>query len=297
MRARDFLYQVDRKRSLSSPVILSGAYLCIRGFFFKLVVADNISPIVDQQWKALSSASSNPSDILAVIFLFSMQIFADFAGYTDIARGVAYLLGFRLPINFKYPYLASSFSDFWQRWHISLSSWLRDYLYVPLGGNRISAFRTYVNLLVVMLLGGLWHGAAYTFVIWGAIHGVALVLERAAGLSQRRWFLFGFLWWLVVQATILMAWTFFRATSAQEAISIIGQLVSTQYASSLKPDVALGLLFALPVLAVHGRAWLVEQRLVPRAGQAESAGWAAVMCYLTLTWYGRSVSPFIYFQF
>src|SRR5207248_3065055 len=117
----------------------------------------------------------------SVMLLFSAQIFADFSGYTDIARGVAYLLGYRLPINFRYPYIAASFSDLWQRWHISLSTWLRDYLYISLGGNRVSRARTYVNLMTVMVLGGLWHGAGLTFIAWGALHGAALAVERALG--------------------------------------------------------------------------------------------------------------------
>ena len=118
--------------------------------------------------------------------MFSGQIFADFAGYSNIARGTAYLLGYRLPINFNAPYLAASFKNFWERWHITLSRWLRDYLYVPLGGNRKGSVRTYLNLLLVMVLGGLWHGAAYTYIVWGALHGGALAIERLFGLHQDR---------------------------------------------------------------------------------------------------------------
>ena len=116
--------------------------------------------------------------------MFSGQIFADFCGYSTVARGLGYLLGYHFPINFNAPYIAATFKSFWERWHITLSRWLRDYLYVPLGGNRISPRRTYVNLLAVMLLGGLWHGAAYTFIAWGAIHGTCLAVERLVGLHR-----------------------------------------------------------------------------------------------------------------
>ena len=156
----------------------------------KVVVADNIGPVLsgaDQVNRAVGDGveARGPAAALAwtCAILFSVQIFADFCGYTDIARGIAYWLGYRLPINFNSPYIARSFSDFWRRWHITLSTWLRDYLYVPLGGNRISVPRTYVNLIIVMFLGGLWHGAAWTFVVWGCIHGVALAIERAIGMG------------------------------------------------------------------------------------------------------------------
>ncbi len=297
VRATEFLYQIERKRSLSQVVVLSGLYLCIRGFFFKLVVADNIASVVDMFWKSIALPTANPTNVLIVVFLFSMQIFADFLGYTDIARGVAYVLGFRLPLNFNYPYIASTFSDFWRRWHISLSSWLRDYLYVPLGGNRVSVPRTYANLLMVMLLGGLWHGAAYTFIIWGGIHGLALAIERALGIPGLRPGGVRLIWWLVVQCMVLVAWTFFRATSAGEAVAIVANLLSTRYTATVQPDILFGLLFAAPVVAIHARAWLAEQGWVPRAGLGESGAWAAAMVYLTLTAYGHTVSPFIYFQF
>jgi alginate O-acetyltransferase complex protein AlgI len=271
--------------------------LCIRGFFFKLVVADNIAPIVDTYWKSVALPTANPSDALILVFLFSMQIFADFLGYTDIARGLAYVLGFRLPLNFNFPYIASSFSDFWRRWHISLSSWLRDYLYVPLGGNRVSIPRMYANLMIVMLLGGLWHGAAFTFIIWGGIHGVALAIERALGLPRVKLGAVRVFWWFAVQCVVLAAWTFFRATSPGEAAAIITNMLSTRYTATVQPDILFGLLFAVPVVAIHGRAWLAEQGWLPVAGLTESGAWVAVMCYLTLTAYGHTVSPFIYFQF
>ena len=164
--------------------MLHGAYLVVRGFFLKVVVADNLASIVDSRWAAATMPGANASLALLVTVLFAFQILCDFDGYSTIARGTAYLLGFRLPVNFDSPYVAGTFQEFWQRWHITLSRWLRDYLYVPLGGNRVGRVRMYRNLLLVMTLGGLWHGAAFTFVVWGGIHGIAIALERAMGFHE-----------------------------------------------------------------------------------------------------------------
>jgi D-alanyl-lipoteichoic acid acyltransferase DltB (MBOAT superfamily) len=184
VRARDFLYQINRQRSLNIHAAGEGTYLIIRGLFLKMVVADNIGPLVNRYWAYGSGETGDCVLTVLLALLFGCQIFADFAGYSSIARGVAYLLGFRLTLNFNAPYIASSFSNFWRRWHISLSQWMRDYLYLSLGGNRISPLRTYINLLVVMLLAGLWHGAAYTFIFWGLLHATALITERLLGLSR-----------------------------------------------------------------------------------------------------------------
>src|SRR5262249_19203777 len=141
--------------------------------------------------------------LLALLFGYSMQIFADFAGYSLIALGLAGLFGYRLPTNFNYPYIAESFSEFWTRWHISLSSFLRQYLYIPLGGNRAGTFRTYRNLMIVMVLGGLWHGAAWSYAIWGSVHGLALVVERlATGGRPRR---ASPTWLRVIKASLVFA--------------------------------------------------------------------------------------------
>jgi len=267
----------------------------------KVVVADNIAPIVDKNWPLAAAPTAPWGFALTVALLFSAQIFADFSGYTDIARGVAYLLGYRLPINFRYPYIASSFSDFWRRWHISLSSWLRDYLYVPLGGNRISRARTYLNLLIVMVLGGLWHGAAFTFLIWGAIHGTALAVERALGWQRLRWWWLRLGWAVVVQAVVLVAWVYFRSGSVGEANLIVGNFVrdvlERRPGPGEMPALLPQLVYALPVLGLHLRGLLREKGLVPLPGAIESGLWASAMVYATLTLYGRTPSPFIYFQF
>jgi alginate O-acetyltransferase complex protein AlgI len=298
VRSRDFLYQIGRRRRLRFPVVSEGVYLVVRGFFLKLVLADNIGFIVDERWDAAVAGAGGSGFSLAIAWLFSCQIFCDFAGYSSIARGVAYLLGFRLPVNFDAPYLAGSFSGFWRRWHITLSTWLRDYLYVSLGGNRGTRARTFVNLSLVMLLGGLWHGASNHFIVWGAIHGVALGIERAAGLRHvdRRGALWvGAVWFVVVQATVLAAWVFFRAETVGDAVRFLGVIAAVDGARIDPVVVSTLLVYTLPVVVLHLRTWAGE-RLGWIAGAHEKVVLAAVMLYATLVGYGRGTA-FIYFQF
>jgi alginate O-acetyltransferase complex protein AlgI len=183
VRASSFLYQFRRRRHFHLQVFMEGSYLILRGLFLKLVVADNLGTIVDQYW---SQAAEAPQDLLgiSVLVFFACQLLCDFAGYVDIARGAAYQLGFRLPVNFNAPYIAVTFSEFWRRWHITLSQWMRDYLYKPMGGSHRGKALTYINLLLVMLISGLWHGAAWTFVIWGGVLGLALAVERLLGIAS-----------------------------------------------------------------------------------------------------------------
>jgi len=179
-RPSHLLPQVQRTRDLDYDRFFDGLLLILSGLFRKVVIADNCALLADA---AFNGRLGPPSTVVVLIgvYAFSWQIYGDFSGYSDIARGSAQLLGFHFMVNFRQPYLATSLQDFWRRWHISLSTWLRDYLYIPLGGNQHGERQTYRNLLITMLLGGLWHGANWTFVIWGAIHGARLAVERAAG--------------------------------------------------------------------------------------------------------------------
>lgn len=176
-RARRLLPELDGRRSFRRRQQVEGLQLFASGMFKKIVVADNIGVVVDLLFAAPSS-ELNPMLVLTAVYGFALQIYADFSGYSDMARGVAKCLGIELMVNFRQPYFACDPRDFWRRWHISLSTWLRDYLYISLGGSRGTALRTQRNLLLTMLLGGLWHGAAWNFVIWGAIHGLWLVVHR-----------------------------------------------------------------------------------------------------------------------
>jgi D-alanyl-lipoteichoic acid acyltransferase DltB (MBOAT superfamily) len=176
VRAAEFLPQLLSDRTWSFDQCQRGIGLMLLGFFKKLVIADNIGSVVDHLFD--NPAIYTAVNAAMVMALYAFQIYGDFSGYSDIAIGVALLMGFVFPVNFRFPYFANSFSDFWRRWHITLSTWLRDYVYIPLGGNRGSRLATARNLMVTMLLGGLWHGANWTFVVWGGLHGGFLVVQR-----------------------------------------------------------------------------------------------------------------------
>ena len=176
-RARHLLPQVERPRSIDRAMVREGVWLILFGYFKKVVLADNMALFTREVFERPEQATSLM--ILVGVYAFAFQIYGDFSGYSDIARGLARLMGFDIMRNFAMPYFATNPQDFWRRWHISLSTWLRDYLYIPLGGNRGGVGRTYRNLMWTMLLGGLWHGAAWHFVVWGAFHGGILVLQRA----------------------------------------------------------------------------------------------------------------------
>jgi alginate O-acetyltransferase complex protein AlgI len=299
VRAVDFLPQMPKRRRLRLKVFYEGAWLIIVGFFLKMVCADNLAVYVDEYWDAGYQPRANAAFSLWMALMFSGQIFADFAGYSSIARGLAYLLGYRLPINFNAPYVASSLKNFWERWHITLSSWLRDYLYVPLGGNRKGRVRTYVNLLLVMVLGGLWHGAAYTYIVWGAIHGVALALERAFGLQHdrgpARFAVVRLGWFVVTQAVVLVAWIFFRSDSFGNAMVFLANIGGLDFPMPTTM-MWVGMLFLVPLVIHHAWAWAEERGTVRPLTPSSRAALAAVMVYGIVTLYAGT-SDFIYFQF
>ncbi len=230
VRAAEFIPQLYRKFSLSQREFGHALFLILNGMIKKVIISDYISlNFVDRVFQ--NPLSFSGFENLLATYGYSVQIYCDFSGYTDMATGLALLLGFRLPLNFNSPYKALNITDFWHRWHISLSSWLRDYLYIPLGGNRKGLVRTYMNLLVTMLLGGLWHGANIRFVIWGAIHGVSLALHKVwqsiFPASQRRspaWkrFLEAFFTFHLV----CLSWIFFRSDSLSKAWDMLGQITS-----------------------------------------------------------------------
>jgi alginate O-acetyltransferase complex protein AlgI len=299
VRALDFLPQMPRPRRLRLKVFYEGAWLILLGFFFKMVCADNLAVYVDAHWDAGYRDDADAGFATWLALMFSGQIFADFAGYSNIARGLAYWLGYRLPVNFNAPYIAGSLKNFWERWHITLSSWLRDYLYVPLGGNRRGRVRTYVNLLVVMILGGLWHGAAYTYIVWGAIHGGALAIERMLGLQgdrgAGRMFLVRSAWFVVVQAVVLVAWVFFRSSSLEGAATFVANMFALD-ATMPAAWMWVGALFLAPLVVHHLWTLAEERRVVSPLSAASRAVLGAIMAYGIVTLYAGT-SDFIYFQF
>ena len=298
VRASEFLPQMPHVRRIHWSVAGAGLALMVEGYFLKMVCADNLAVYVDKYWEQGYREDGHSVVMVWLALLFSGQIFCDFAGYSQIARGVAYLLGYQLPVNFRSPYLAGSFKNFWERWHITLSRWLRDYLYVPLGGNRVSRGRTYVNLMIVMVLGGLWHGAAWTYVGWGALHGGALAVERALGLhrnlEQRSWWL-RLSWAVTVQVVVLVAWVFFRSNSFVGAVQFLRNGLRFEWTPP-SWEMWTALLFLVPVGIGHAWTWLVEHGHARPLTPGPRAVLTGVLLYAILVAYG-STNAFIYFQF
>jgi len=304
VRASKFLYQFQRRRRFHWRVFCEGAYLILRGLFLKMVVADNLGRIIDQFW---DDAAAEPQGALAITLLvfFACQLLCDFAGYVDIARGAAYQLGFRLPLNFNAPYIATTFSEFWQRWHITLSQWMRDYLYKPLGGSRKGTLRTYINLLLVMLISGLWHGAAWTFVVWGGMLGLALAVERLLRIGHgKRPAAAVLIWFLVVQLVWILSLGFFRSADINQGMALVEHAVTglvdvflDGYTVAQGADLMqLGWWLTIPVWLLHGRTWVTENTRLGPPGLLERSTYAGCMLAGLLMMYSTS-QQFIYFQF
>jgi D-alanyl-lipoteichoic acid acyltransferase DltB (MBOAT superfamily) len=279
---------------------MDGVHRILRGLLKKALFADMLAfRLIDRVFE--DPASYGSLMVLCAIYGYAIQIYADFSGYTDIALGSCKVLGYRLPENFNYPYLATDLRDFWRRWHISLSTWLRDYLYIPLGGSRISPQRTQINLLATMLLGGLWHGANWTFVTWGAIHGGMLALNRhlqrraeERGLGPSQWPV-----WVRRLATfqnVCLAWVFFRAPDFSSAAEMLTVLAEGSLRIAVGPAGLLLMALGLFSHFAHG-PW--KQHLVrrfldsPTIAQAGVA--VAVVCIVAYC--SLAARPFIYFQF
>lgn len=271
------------------------ARVVIVGMFLKLFVADNLSGITD--YMVLSHVRS--SFLLVLLLLgYSAQIFCDFCGYSLVAVGLASLFGYSIPFNFMHPYLSLSLSEFWSRWHISLSSWLRDYLYIPLGGNRLGAVRTYVNLMVVMVLGGLWHGAAWKFAVWGGWHGLALVVERALGwnevpkdisLAAR------FVRWLWVCGVVSLGWLAFKLEGWDQIWTYLVSMISNVGVETDRIVLVKLLFLMLPFVAYHfWHLWFRELNFRWKRGCEVLI--LSLLLSLTLIGFGPSYQ-FIYFQF
>jgi alginate O-acetyltransferase complex protein AlgI len=292
-RAEMFMPQIKPKYIVDVPFVEAAKWILI-GFFFKLYVANNLNQMTAYMDFPLYETLETP-DRWLLVFLYSYQIYADFFGYSGIAIGLALLFGYRLPINFDLPYISASFSEFWTRWHISLSNWLRTYLYVPLGGNRHGAFRTYLNLMVVMGLGGLWHGAGLSYLMWGLLHGSLLVIERPffKRLQSIDSTVFRAVRICFVFFCVSMLWIFFKLPNFDHAISYLsGMFIPISNPNPPKLFRDLALLYALPVIIQH---LAPRQLLGPRLQAAEPYlyGAMAALAYLEA---GPETS-FIYFQF
>ncbi|MBI4989456.1 MAG: MBOAT family protein [Rhodocyclales bacterium] len=301
VRARDFLPQLETPRVPTPQQRIEGLSWIVGGYFMKMGVADNLALSVGKVFAA-PAALSLPEAWLGAIY-FSFQIFCDFAGYTLIARGLAKLMGFELCANFNFPYLATGFSDFWKRWHISLSSWLRDYLYIPLGGNRKGLARTYANLAITMLLGGLWHGASWTFVAWGGLHAAYLIVEHALrsrmqpSAAPPAWA--RLLAILATYTAVTLAWVFFRAATFGDATAILAAMFGLSGPVFAVPDKSIlkNGVWLLPMAAYFAWGYARERNwvLAIPPGFLQAAGLAG-LAFVTLLCRGTS-DAFIYFQF
>jgi alginate O-acetyltransferase complex protein AlgI len=314
-RYQDFMHQLEVPARLSPGSFHNGMTLIVQGLFKKIALSDNLAPLVAAGFQNATSVGA--VDAWIATTAFALQIYFDFSGYTDMGRGSAILLGFSLPDNFNLPYIACNLSDFWKRWHISLSTWLRDYLYIPLGGGRVGRVRKHLNLMITMLLGGLWHGAAWHYVAWGGYHGLGLVVcheydsyagrspalakfhKTAAGkaISAALTFL-----------AVLVGWILFRAESVEGALAILqrhfsvepsGLVVKALWQSPLPVALSAYICYAL-IQSVGTRAqapWLVKARESGWLGAPAQAAIYAGGLIAAIGFCPAKAEPFIYFQF
>lgn len=297
-RPSHLLGQVQHPRLFDARRFFDGLMLIASGLFRKCVIADGCAVLANAAFAG--QLGHNCWATCIGIFAFAWQIYGDFSGYSDLARGSAQLLGFHFVVNFRQPYLAESLQDFWHRWHISLSTWLRDYLYIPLGGSRRGEGRTYVNLMTTMLLGGLWHGANWTFVVWGAIHGVWLSLERlvSTALPSAGARIWRSISRPVTLAVVAAGWLFFRATSLHDAVAMFADLTSLEWRAQYGPALLYLLLLAGLLLAVDLRLeYAQEEYLFQRLGHVQPLCTALTLCVIIAAFGAMESSAFIYFQF
>lgn len=304
VRADYFVPQIRENRHASRQDVYLGFWMIIVGIVKKAIIADYIAQYNDLIFQTPGAYSG--FETLMGIIGYTMQIYCDFSGYSDMAIGLAMIMGFRLNQNFNFPYKSQNLSDFWHRWHISLSTWLRDYIYIPLGGNRKGTFRTYVNNFATMLIGGLWHGAAWKFVFWGAMHGAGLAVHKASAQYVGR---LGSSWpikavsWLLTMSVVAALWVFFRADSWGDACAVLAAVSNNFSLSYVVPFAAARSLWLIMMLVI------VVAHALPTSFWSKAAQWfvgspwiVKLLVFLTVVQLvielqGEDVSPFIYFQF
>lgn len=305
LRASIVLPQVQRPRTVTKDKVLSGLNLMLIGFFKKIAIADSLAPLANNAFANSGSLSSG--ELLSGLYAFSIQIYCDFSGYTDIARGAARLLGFELPENFGAPYLSRNITEFWRRWHISLSSWLRDYLYISLGGNRMGTKRTYINLLLTMFLGGLWHGAAGTFIVWGLMHGVFLAMHKlfllnrklhtsvSHDLIEKGRYLINI---LVTFHLVALTWIFFRAANCSDAWTFLMGILRHNFLYNISIPVlfAGAMVFLIDYIQTQKgtHTWIAE---LPSLIRVVAVIFLTVSTLAAAIHHTDTTTPFIYFQF
>ena len=305
VRAAHFLPQLKKKISISNENISAGMFLIMQGLVKKAIIADYIAQYNDMVFSMPHSYSGFEN--LMAVYGYTLQIYCDFSGYSDIAIGIGKMMGFDLGINFLKPYQAINITDFWRRWHISLSSWLRDYLYIPMGGNKKGKVRTYVHLFVTMLLGGLWHGASWKFVVWGAMHGTGLALHKLYGKFFKPLIpstIFGkIVSWFLTFHFVVFLWIFFRAQSfesAMDMIQIIGTKLEWDYLVPFWNTRMSFLIMLIVGFAIHAIPVKAFDNLTSRFVKLPFLVKAiafVLLVQLIIQFKSEGVQPFIYFQF
>ncbi|MDE6559047.1 MAG: MBOAT family protein, partial [Muribaculaceae bacterium] len=304
VRADYFLPQLKKNLRPTSAMIWSGLWLIIIGIIKKALIADYIAQYNDLIFND-PSLYTGVQTLMGVLG-YTMQIYCDFSGYSDMAIGLALIMGFRLGINFNSPYQSKNLTEFWRRWHISLSSWLRDYLYIPLGGNRKGTFRTYLNNFLTMLIGGLWHGAAWKFIFWGAMHGVGLAIHKACKPVLEKipnnWFVV-FISWALTFVYVSLLWVFFRAADFSQSIQIIKNIFVDFY-----PDQIIQFAGQRPQWCIM-MGVLIVCHFIPESWGEKIETWFIKMPWLiklgifivavqlVIEFMTAEVAPFIYFPF
>lgn len=304
VRADYFLPQLEKNRRATKTEIWGGLWLVIVGIIKKALIADYISQYNDLVFNDPQLYTGVQA--LMGVLGYTMQIYCDFSGYSDMAIGLASMMGFRLGLNFDSPYQSKNLSDFWRRWHISLSSWLRDYVYIPLGGNRKGVIRTYVNNFLTMLIGGLWHGAAWKFVFWGAMHGIGLAVHKAFKPLLNKIpdnFFTNFIFWALTFTYVSLLWVFFRAADFQQAVLIIENIFTDfnwaqipQFCQA-RPEWSI-MMAALIVFHFVPQKWADGVKyLFVNVNWVIKLIFFLVVVQLVIEFMSEEVAPFIYFQF
>ncbi len=298
VRPHDFLPQVRRRKRFSWDRLEFGVRLVLVGLFKKAVLADSLAAVIDPVFAAPGGYATGAAWLAAVGY--AMQIYCDFSGYSDMAMGLAHTLGFKLPLNFRQPYLAASVAEFWHRWHISLSTWLRDYLFIPMGGSRGGRWRTCRNLMTTMLLGGLWHGANWTFVFWGLYHGVLLMVNRVCRLpaSLLGWAARPF-WVALTFGSVCVGWVFFRAQTFADAGTMLLRMAWPTAGADLGLHAGL-LVCGGTALVLAGNVlsqWTGLRGWVARLPAPVVGGATAALLVLYLLLLPDESRGFLYFQF
>ncbi len=301
IRGGELLQQLRTPGNPTKEAQWEGFRLIIWGFFKKVIIANHLAPFISLAFRNLQTSGESTLYWWVVAFAFGIQIYGDFCGYSDIARGLARWMGYSFPLNFNNPYQSTSFGEFWSRWHITLSRWIRDYVYISFGGNRCGKIRTYINLMAAMLISGFWHGAAWTYVIWGGLHGFYLVVEKLTApwtgrlpAPIRRYF-----GWILCLLLTMVAWVFFRANDLPQALTIVKMMFNCNFSTWHAPIYGKIILIEIimlgyVLLTMHGFTY---QRLMEKKFLSRLEPWLLVLIGIVSVFLRGPDTSFIYFQF